>query len=735
MHLYKKYFFAATLFLSAALLFQIQLIAAKMMLPKLGGAPAVWAAAMVFFQSMLLLGYGYAHQLTEKLRWINQALAHCFLIMAALVLLPSGVMGDMGGALNDNPIVFVLYLLAAYIGLPFLLLSTTTPLMQSWYGRIAPASDNPYILYAASNAGSFVGLLSYPFLVEPYFSLSQQISIWIYGFLALTAMMVIAVALVLRAQKNGGIELVRSSSKSAAPWQQKWRWFLYAFIPASMMLSVITHITTDIAAIPLVWVIVLAVYLLTFVLVFSDKLKLDLNTMGVGLLCIILLVLAVPFVSFFVNVWALVLLYLLLFFAAAMVFHASLAAIKPGAGQAAQYYMYVALGGAAASALNGIIAPVFFADVYEWPLILILAAWFMPRWPKIGFTIHDIALPVLVGAALYFLAFTGYTQIAPGMKKLLVMELCVGGIFLFFLYRWHGYRLRFVIGICAMMVVGNYVATHDDHVIAKTRGFFGVIKVARDELTQKNTLLNGTTIHGVQVFSANQETMPQTYYTPIGPLGSLMQTLAPELDQYPMAVAGLGAGSVACYAANNDDTGVWQTVDFFEIDPNVIEFARNENLFTYLKQCPANIIVGDARLNLSKEPDHKYGMIILDTFSSDAIPMHMLTEQSIALFAKKLIPGGVIAIHISNRYFNLEPVVAAIAEQQKMTAAIMTQRKKPELPDTNSPIAWTASRWMIVSADADKIDALLHQPEWRPAKSNSSSLWTDDYSSIWSVLQ
>lgn len=724
------WFFAGTLFLSAALLFQIQLIFAKILLPQVGGAPAVWATAMVFFQSMLLAGYAYAFYIGRGLSASKQALVHSILVLLAYLFLPSVNVAAQGDI--SAPIMLILRTLVVYLGLPFFLLSTTTPLIQSWFSATHPNNSNPYILYAASNAGSFIGLLTYPFLIEPYFTLDQQMLVW-RNLFTILAFLLVAAAFFLVRQKDHGAAIEPAKGLAPARAAQKMRWFIYSFVPASLMLSLIVHIATDIASVPLLWVAVLAIYLLTFVLVFSDRLQLNTRTMAEGLAFCILLVLVVDFWGAFSNSWIDIAFQVLLFFAASMVFHHELSKNKPAPGQAAQYYMYIALGGAAASILNGIVAPTWFNDVYEYNAMLLFAALLLPvgyAYGRKSITPHDILLPLILGLALYAILLFGM-QNAPAGKSLIVLKFVIGIGFIYMLAQWRTNPPRFAAGLLAMMLVGHAAYSSGNIVLAQERNFFGVLKAITD-VNGRHMLMHGTTLHGAQHLNTDQELWPQTYYTYEGPLGQIMAEFQDDFSEYPIAAAGLGAGSVACYAKKNEQ-GESQKIVFYEINPDVEKLARNTEYFTYLEKCPAEVVIGDARLSLEQVPDHHYGILILDTFSSDSIPLHMITAEAMEVYKRKIVEGGIIAIHISSRFFDLAPVVAAIAEVNGLHAVGLRQDKSNV--GTKKSVSWWPSQWIMVTEDGEKIERLLRKSNWKKPEATPDSLWTDNYSSLWSALK
>ncbi len=730
MQKYATHFFAAILFISAALLFQIQLIYAKLLTPHLGGAPSVWVTAMVFFQTALLIGYAYAFSVSKCIAPRKQILLHSVLLLLAVMFIPQGVIGTEWVQAVDRPVQTILSVLILQVGLCFFILSTTTPLMQSWFGLVSPAHKNPYIFYAASNLGSFGGLLTYPFIVEPYIDIAGQMALW-RGMFLVYAMLVLC----------GGIAVIRSGARLAAekidtapvPVAQKWRWFLYAFIPVSLMLSVTTYVSSDVAAVPLVWVLILSIYLLTFVLVFSGKIKLNEKQMVEGLAYCILMMLVLRFWSILAESWMEVAFHLLVFFAASMVFHMQLAKLKPDAKSAPEYYMYIALGGAVASIVNGVVAPLMFHGVYEYNIGIFLAALFMPVagyvLPGFSKLKHDIALPVLLGGGFWAVLFLCYKFFAPAASlKANIIEFIIGAGFVWILAAWRDIPPRFAIGVLAMMIVGWTAFSNNTPVVFSDRSFFGTIKVV-EETSGRHILIHGTTMHGAQWVGTDQELWPQTYYTREGPLGDLFGIFDKINPGAPIGAAGLGVGSTACYAKQG------QKITYFEIDRKVEAVARNPEYFTYLSKCPADVVIGDARIELAAQPDGKFGFLILDTFSSDSVPVHMLTKQAMATYKQKISENGIIAVHVSSRYFNLAPVVASIAKANGLHVAAKIQTTDTISGGQVKSKDWSPSFWVAVAANPEIIKQISAMPGWTEPKTKPNSLWTDDYSSIWAALK
>src|SRR5919112_4037267 len=640
--------FSATIFISAALLFLVEPMFAKFVLPSFGGTPAVWTGSMMFFQATLLVGYLYVHATTTWLGARRQAILHLVVVLLPLLVLPLAVPGDeWAPSSQSNPIFLLLGLLAVSVGLPFFAISTTNPLVQRWLSDIDhPAARDPYFLYRASNLGSVIGLLGYPLVVEREFTLSNQGLWWSVGY-GLLVVLVFASAVVLwrsepaPAQEEeeaeslsgdpvsgGGSPLTADPSLEAPAgrlsgrptWLRRARWVGLTFVPSSLMLGVTAFITTDITPIPLLWVIPLSLYLFSFVIVFSPSQRMPdvIHKVMVGILPIMMAVLVLTILIELRNpYWLLILLHLLGFFVVAMVLHGEVARDRPPARHLTEFYLWVSVGGFLGGAFNALIAPVAFDTVVEYPLAIILACVFVPglvlsrllqsdrasgeegrSWEgeetssgdeeeretltssgsrtlgsrRLDLAL-DLALPLVLGLAMWGISTAIDTYLPVDYISLAwqtLLGLAVG------LCLWFAYSatrpIRFGLGIAAGLIVGTMTARAG--ALYEDRSFFGVYRVTGDD--QVHTLVFGDTNHGAQVLGV-QPPEPTTYYHPSGPVGQVFDAL-PEATSRP-AVVGLGTGTMACYNRPG------QQLTFYEIDPLVESMARNNNLFTYLRDC------------------------------------------------------------------------------------------------------------------------------------------------------
>ena len=713
--------YTATMGLSALLLFLVQPMFAKMVLPSLGGTPAVWNTCMVFFQAALLLGYGYAHLGARWLTPKRQAIGHAALLALSLFALPIAPRyTDPGDA---SPIPWLIGLLTVSLGAPFFMLSATAPLLQRWFAssRHARAGD-PYFLYAASNLGSMLALIGYPALVEPWSTLSEQRTAWslAYGLLAVA---VAACGWLSWRSTDQGAEAappVAAPSIAVRPITagRRMRWVLLAMAPSSLFLGLTTYLTTDVAAVPLLWVVPLAIYLLTFVLVFARRPLLPhrwlLAAQPFVLLPALMQALWYPYTS----VWTTAPLHLLAFFVCAMVCHGELARDRPEPERLTEFYLWMSLGGVLGGLFNALIAPLVFNGVYEYPIALTLACLLRPQLAP-GARWVDWLLPAALAVALttYVLRFAD----APGTAAMIAVSVIAGLL----IYASRQRPLRFGLAVGAVLLAAVLSANGSLPVLRAKRSFFGVHRILLDEGYKR--LTHGTTIHGAQATDPAQAREPLTYYHRDGPLGQLFGALGPRLAGRHLAAVGLGSGSVACYG----EAG--QQLTFFEIDPAVVAFATDPRYFSFWSDCgkaKQDIVLGDARLTLAKQPDGGFSLLILDAFSSDAIPLHLVTIEAMRLYLSKLAPGGVIAFHISNRFLDLRPVLGSIAGSLGLAARV----SQDDIDDDDETDMRFPATWVLLGRDVADLGA-LDADQWAelPARPGMRP-WTDDYGNILAVL-
>ena len=715
--------FAGTIFVGAALLFVIEPLFARMMLPLLGGSPSVWNTAIVFFQTMLLAGYAYVHFTTRRLSPRRQVWLHLTLLFMPLVVLPIAIPGGWTPPTQTNPTPWLLALMAAAVGLPFFVVATTSPLLQKWFaGTRHPQARDPYFLYAASNLGSMIGLLSYPFLLEPWLRLKEQSWWWTAGY-GLLAALTAACAWASRSNVKPPAETQPSAPVSN---KRRWHWVLLAAVPSSLMLGVTTHITTDIAAVPLLWVVPLAVYLLSFILVFARRPPVPHQWM-VRALPWVVLPLVVMLCSRMSRPLPLVMgWHVLALFVVAMVCHGELAKDRPDAQHLTEFYLWMSVGGVLGGAFNALVAPVIFSRVLEYPLALAagcaLAPALTPGTSDRRQRLLDVMLPLAVGVLAVNLAplleAVGVTSAA----WLVTLKAALPAVIaLAFLRR----PLRFGLTVGVVLLVNTWLPGERERLLHLERTFFGIHRVIIDATGQRIRLTHGTVVHGIQSLVASESRWPLSYYHPRGPIGQVFAALR---SPQRVAVVGLGAGSLAAYAQPQQQ---WK---YYEIDPAVANIARNTNYFTYLAECraPLEIVMGDARLTLGATTE-KYDLLILDAYSSDAVPLHLITREALRVYTDHLNPGGCLAMHISNRYLNLQPVVANLAADAGLVCLIQVESS---IPAEDRRKGRQTSTWAILATDASHFGPLASDLRWQPAPPvPAQRVWTDDYASLFSVLR
>ncbi len=708
----------------------------KMALPLLGGAPAVWNTSMMVFQGLLLGGYLYAHLLARHLGPARQVALHGALLAASLVALPIALPGGWDPPAAGAPVPWLVGLIVVGVGLPFFALSTAAPLVQQWFARTDhPAAHDPYFLYAASNAGSLLALLAYPLLVEPTLAVSDQRRLWSWGYAAVAVLIVACGVAALRRPSPAphalpAVEPAEHALDAATPaWATRAWWTLLAFAPSSLLLGVTTYITTDVAAVPLLWVVPLALYLLSFVLVFARRPPLP-HRLALRLQPLVLLPLAVALFSGQTgDLRTMAPLHLVVFFVTAMVCHGELARLRPAAVHLTEFYLWLSVGGVLGGVFNVLVAPVLFERVLEYQIVLALACALRP-WPDAGedrvALRRDILFPVLLVAAIVALL-----RLPRDWHPLVETRgvAVLGGLAALCCLLFVRRPLRLALGVLGVMMIGAAGLTTSRNVIHRERSFFGVYEVG-DSGNGYHTLRHGTTLHGAQNIRPPWNRDPLTYYRVLGPLGDLFGVS--RLGDAPLrvAVVGLGTGSVACHAREGD------RFTYYEIDPLVERLARDDRFFTYLRDCTpdAPVVLGDARLSLARgDGQDEYDLMVLDAFSSDAIPAHLLTREALAVYRERLSPRGVLAFHVSNRYLDLIPVVADLAGDAGMHAMAGLDRR---ITDAERRRLLTPSVWVAVTRDSATIAPLAETGRWAwLERDEERRLWTDDYSNVLGVLR
>jgi hypothetical protein len=721
--------FALTLLVSACLLFVVQPMIAKMVLPLLGGSPSVWNTCMLFFQAALLAGYAYAHATTAWLGVRRQAALHAVLLLLPFIYLPLGLTEAWSSSVpvRGNPGYWLLGFLLVTVGLPFFVVSTTAPLLQRWFSCTDhPSARDPYFLYGASNVGSMIALLSYPFVVEPNIRLVRQSELWAVGY-ALLVVLIVACAAVI--WKTAGVPPEVSDDTGCdrpgeRPGIGQWlRWVALAFIPSSLMLGVTVFITTDIAPIPLLWVIPLAIYLLTFILVFLKRPILPHRWMVRALPMIVVLLVLVMCLKttqlFFVSV------HLLALFSVGMVCHGELARQRPSARYLTAFYLAMSSGGLLGGIFNSLIAPIVFKSIVEYPLTLALACLACPSAARFAVKPKDLVLDFVIPLALGAVLAGTIWRLPPSSPSFFVLIKLVFGLSAFLCFTLKDRPIRFALGIGTVLIISQLYLDEHGRVLRQDRNYFGVLRVTEDPGGIYRKLVHGNTVHGQQCLEPGRRGEPLTYYSRTGPIGQVLESFASSPTRPSVAVVGLGTGTLAAYATPGER---WT---FYEIDPAVERVARDPRLFTFLEDSRArscDVVLGDARLRLRESPGHSYGLIILDAFSSDAIPMHLLTREAMRVYLAKLAGGGLIVFHISNRYFDLAPVVGALARDAALVSRV---RYDMEVTPEQFRHGKCASNWVVIAANEADLGGLAQDLRWRePNIRPEEAVWTDDFSNV-----
>ncbi|NOT63657.1 MAG: fused MFS/spermidine synthase [Acidobacteria bacterium] len=733
--------YALTLLLNALLLFLVQPMIAKTLLPYLGGTSAVWNTCVLFFQFMLLGGYGYSHVITKKLALKPQIALHLSLFVAAAFVLPFAISENALTTLSNGaqPIRWMLWQLLLLVGAPFLMLATSGPLLQHWFAQTDhPDAQDPYFLYGASNVGSLLALLGYPLLMEPTLRLRQQSLVWAISYstllLLLGACAVVRWQAGHRRQKNAAAESTQKNALDYVPltWPQRARWVWLAFVPSSLMLGVTTHLSTNISPFPLLWVVPLALYLLTFVLAFAQQQRVAakrlMQSVQISGICMAAVILA----GHRIPLTLAVCLPLLFFFTAAWLCHRQLAESRPATTLLTEFYLWLSVGGMLGGVFNSLLAPFLFPGVWEFPLMVTAALLICPTTAPLPFrTFKERNLKFAWPAGLVLLTFClGFSLPRVGVTPPLVLALSLGLPALLGI-KFIRKIIPLSLTLAAIITVsGSGANSFVEQSLWQERNFFGVKRVVRDRTRQSYELGHGNTIHGRQYLDPQRQCEPLSYYHQNGPIGQLMSALQTKQIETPQtAIVGLGAGALACYAQAHQD---WT---YFEIDPGVIHVAHETGHFTYLKKCsraPYHIVFGDARLQLRKAKEKQFGLIVLDAFSSDAVPTHLLTKEAMELYLAKLAVGGVIALHISNTYLDLRPVVAGLAQSANLECLINDDLA---VQQSNAVEFQDPAIWVVLARRTEDFGTLSQHPHWHRLESAAPQLWTDDYSNLLRVFK
>lgn len=716
--------YAASIFSGAFLLFWVQPLFARFALPLLGGSPSVWTTSVLFFQGILLAGYLYVHLSTSWLAGRSQYRLHLMLLLASFAVLPIAIPDSWVPVLHA-PVTTYLGLMSITVGLPFFVVATTAPLLQVWFHRALP-SRSPYHLYAASNAGGLIALVAYPILLETTLGARLQSQVWT----ACYVLLVVAIAVLGRAA-NPSVAIesrpAETLSASATPTtrRQHARWFLFAFVPSALLLAVTAHISTDVAATPLLWVLPLALYLLTFVLAFAERQWLKLKWM-LALEVWVFIGLGVYFSTHILLIAFA--LHLLALFVICMVCHQMLAASRPPPDALTRFYLWLSAGGFAGGVFAALIAPQVFNSVLEYPLLLCVAAFLRPNLdhePAHSWR-ADVLLPAIIAVAIIVPALIEAwvlrdVQTEPAWVYLGLISLA--------LFAFRTRRIRFGICFSIWLLLAPLFTVSLQPTLLKARSFFGVYTVENDTVMPIRLLFHGTTIHGAQPLNPGSELDQLTYYSPHGPMGQFFRAFADEKPEARVVAVGLGTGTIACHIAPD------MSLVLVEIDPLVVEIASDPRNFGYLQACADHIevVVDDGRLAIAGLADDSVDAIVLDAFSSDAIPVHLLTLEAIELYFQKLTVDGYLLVHTSNRFVDLNPVLREAGRQLGIEVAFQDHDPNTE---ATSGGAFESSWVMLYRArpDGRTPQSIANDRWWARDEIERIRPWTDDYADVFSRL-
>lgn len=732
--------FAVAIFTSASLVFVVQPMVTKLVLPMLGGSPQVWNTAMVFFQAALLAGYGYAHLLQRIASLRTQVMVHLGLLAAAALFLPLSVNGLLGDPDPAAPILWLLGTLALSVGAPFAVLSATAPLLQAWYARVRAGhadGKNPYVLYAASNLGSFLALLSYPVLIEPLATLSGQRWGWTAGYGLFVALILVMAVTVWKRRTEAAPEPAQLDRSAPLTWKERTILILLAAAPSSLMLGVTAHLSTDVASAPFLWVIPLALYLLTFVIAFQAKpwIPLPITLVIQGAVGAV----AVTLAAFRSDEWLVLFsISILAFFFTTLMCHQLLAARRPAPDRLTEFYLLMSLGGVVGGAFTALLAPVIFNDVWEYPLMLVLVGLARP-WGKGWKLEYREAYFLLAGLVIAALppAIHGVVHANQSLwsmfqdpavfRQITVIMLGAAAVCAFLI---RDRALAYFALLAAMTASAQWINKGYDATYTE-RSFFGVMSVSNvpDERLggDVHVLMHGTTLHGAQARDPRYACAPTMYYAPTTPIGQSAVMIQNRRPAVNIGVVGQGSGAMAAYKRPGD------TLTFFEIDPMVDRLSRDPQWFTYISDCaqgPVRTVLGDARLTLDDEPAGSYDLLIIDAFSSDAVPTHLLTQEAIEGYLKLVKPDGVVVLHLSNR--NLDITLPAVAAARALG---VPERHQIYVESRDAPdMAEASTEALILSPTPQGMADFAADPSWRVLAPTEVRPWTDDYVNLFGSL-
>ncbi len=685
--------FVMSIFVSASTMFIVEPMIAKMFLPSLGGAGNVWNTCVFFFQFILLLAYFYAHLLnSDKLNAQKRAIIHLVVVWLAVYFLPL----KMSSAAPDpkHPYIWLLGVLASTSGAIFFALASTAPVLQKWYASTdGPRANDPYFLYAASNLGSLTGLLAYPLVIERQMGLAMQTQSLSSVYIFFAALVTFCTAFYAyqgkkehKLAQSDSFDSQLSDQISPPSKKQYYQWLYLTILPASLVLGLTSFVTCELSAFPLFWMIPLSLYILSFIVAFSyfpNKLLGPVRFLAaIGSTALILTIIFNEY-TYSDYVTEFISLHLAVLFLISLACHAQVALSRPSTRYLTNYYLCMAIGGIIGTSLNTFLAPVVLRDLSEYQIVLaISASLIFTSMQKGKWRVPERAVPWVVAGSV----------------------------------------------VC-ILLVNSY--SSDPRTVLSKRNFFGLIRIKVDNYYNLCEIVDGITVHGGQSLDPQERMQPYYYYSEESPIWSLLKILTHSIGLKKHACIGMGAGTMAAYAAPG------QTMTMFEINPNVVSVATNPFYFTFIydaikRKAKVDIKTGDGRLEIAKEPDKSYSYIVVDAYSSDSIPLHLMTKEAIAIYNQKLADGGAIAFHITSTYYDVSGVLAKAAQSLGLYALRLDDYKNS---DSSAPEV-AGSKWVVLAKDKELVRKLVEEYHWKPIKIDERQrLWTDDYCDILSVLR
>jgi len=715
-----------TLFASAFLLFVCQPMVGKMVLPFLGGAAAVWTTCVLFFQVMLLAGYVYAHALGRVADVRKQILTHGVVLLLPIAFLPIQFAGASTESFFQHPSLQLLALLAASVGVPFFVISTTAPLLQNWFSRTEDSSArDPYFLYSASNTGSLLALIAYPFLVEPRVGVAAQNRLWLVGYIVFLGLLAVASALLWPRGKTVAAVCDRRQSQPAVTvFRTRLYWVAAAFVPSGLMLAVTNHIAANLASAPFLWIVPLAIYLVTFILAFARRLRV--TSARVSRLIPVVLLATFPVVAAGVVAppglnWIIIGGHLVLLYCGALLCHTALAESRPGPKHLTEFYFWIALGGVLGGVFTATIAPAAFKTVLEYPLIVATLGFFRtgknekPNW----------LVPALFGAAILVIWIVFR---ATGLDSSTEAAALAHTSFLFVCYKLKDHVQRFATAFAILIIAYSFILP--DYIEGANRAyvgrnFFGVKKVLDEPDTHLRKFLHGDTLHGIESTDTARAGKPLSYYYPDGSVANVVEMLRERGPQQRFGVVGLGSGTMAAYA----DAG--HHVTFYEIDPSIEPIARQ--YFTFLTRCGSNcdVVIGDGRLQLVRADNESFDLLMLDAFSSDSVPTHLVSREALELYLSKLARDGILLFHVSNRFLDVERLVSSLVIDRGLVAFSRFDDAGELRKEGKS-----SANHLVAARRLEDLGPIAANPNWkRVTRPTDFQLWTDDYSNLLSLIR